>query len=326
MDKKHEPNIHLVDSVDFKGYKVRAVYCTVHTRPLTETFHEFIIGLLCTGFGDRFNDEQIKLPEDKQHVLMKWHREFVKLIRANAKPENKIEGTDHWETRPNGYVQALLSFAYDYYIAKCLNQVSESLMKRLKNYDQFQGARYELGVIATVARAGFDIALLDDKEKTEKHCEFIGTHKSTGIQVAFEAKSRHRKGVLHQPGDFDLDSDYKADIVNLIFKACKQKTKDLPFVIFVDLNLPFKAKDKWFQDVIERFNKLDGPTNEKPDKFNYVFLTNFSYFYDGEFDTNPKGEFNTIISLKPETKLTTDKVLKDITESLHRYSHVPMEV
>jgi len=326
MNKRHEPNINLVDSIDFKGHRMRAVFTTIYARPIKETFHEFIIGLLYTDFGEKFNEEQIKLTEEKQHVLLKWNREYIKLIRANAKPENKVEGTKRWGATPNGYVQALLSFAYDYYIAKCLNQVSESLIKRLRNYDQFQGARYELGVIATVARAGFDISLLDSKEKDKKHCEFIGTHKSTGIKVAFEAKSRHRKGVLHQTGAFNIDSDYKADIENLIFKACRQKIEDLPFIIFVDLNLPFKAEDKWFLDIIERFKRLEEPTNKKRDKFNQIFLTNFSYFYDGELETNPKGEFNTIISKIPETKLDTETIIKDITNSLGRYSNVPAEV
>ena len=77
---------------------------------------------------------------------------------------------------------------------------------------------------------------------------------------------------------------------------------------------------------IKRFKNKEGPTDDNPDKFNYIILTNFSYFYDGQFKTNPKGEYNYIASLKPEVKLMDTKIIEALDESLARYSSVPMEV
>ena len=251
MTKIKEPHINLVNSSEFQNHKIRAVYNTIYPRPPSETFHEFIILLLNTSFGGEWHDYQNKQPNKDQHVLNIWNREFKDFIIANGSPENKTsDGT--WELRPNGYVQALLSLAYDFYIVKCLNHVSDTLLKRLRNYDQFQGARYELGVMAIVARAGFSIDPLDNKEKGKKHCEFIAINKYSNLKIAFEAKSRHRKGAIHEDGSFNMESDYKADVENLIYKACNQKPADLPFIIFVDLNLPLSGKNQWLQDIIKR--------------------------------------------------------------------------
>jgi hypothetical protein len=60
-------------------------------------------------------------------------------------------------------------------------------VQRLRSYEAFQGARYEIAVAATFVRCGFDIEWVEEKAK--KHCEFNATHKGTGENIAVETKS-----------------------------------------------------------------------------------------------------------------------------------------
>ena len=77
----------------------------------------------------------------------------------------------------------------------------DSLIKRLKDFHKFQGARYEILVAAVFTRAGFDIEWIDDTKASGKHPEFIATHKRTGRKIAVEAKSRRRPGIQEKlPG------------------------------------------------------------------------------------------------------------------------------
>src|SRR5205807_69563 len=100
----------------------------------------------------------------------------------------------------------------------------------------FQGARHEIAVAAIFARADFEITLLDEAIKKEKHCEFIAKHKRTGTEVYVEAKSRRRKGVLNEPGVFD-DSNIRGDVFGLYQSALTQGPGNKPFFVFIDANL-----------------------------------------------------------------------------------------
>jgi hypothetical protein len=69
----------------------------------------------------------------------------------------------------------------------------------LKDINQFQGARYEIYVTASFVRAGFEVELENETERTTSHCEFTATHR-TGAKYSVEAKSRHRQGILGREG------------------------------------------------------------------------------------------------------------------------------
>ncbi len=55
-------------------------------------------------------------------------------------------------------MRALLSLDYDFYsLQHCGAEVLSKLLNRLRNEQQFQGARYEIAVAALSCRAGFEI-------------------------------------------------------------------------------------------------------------------------------------------------------------------------
>jgi hypothetical protein len=112
---------------------------------------------------------------------------------------------------------------------------------------EFQGARYEILVASLFARCGFQIGFIGDPSK--RNAEFIaskGTEK-----IAVEAKSRHRAGVLHERGEFADQAP--AEIKRLYESALGQNPNTVPFVIFIDVNLPLtpevRVEDKeWIKE------------------------------------------------------------------------------
>jgi hypothetical protein len=69
-----------------------------------------------------------------------------------------------------GPVTAYLCFSYDLYWLQLVHGLPKSLIKRLCSKEHFQGARYEIAIAATCARAGFQIELLDE---SMKECEAL---------------------------------------------------------------------------------------------------------------------------------------------------------
>ena len=201
----------------------------------------------------------------------------------------------------------------------------------MRNRNEFQGARYEIATAAIIARAGFGIKFLDDTLKKERHCEFIATHKYTGIEIGVEAKSRHRKGVIHQEGEFNYNARMKGDVNKIYNKARTQKPENLPYAIFIDVNLPPTPniswdKKPWVSDIMRMQDRHGTPTVEKPDPYNLLAITNFSYYYAGNEGITPSGEYLLVISKYSEVNLSNPQILYAIAESIQRYSYIPTEV
>ncbi len=128
--------------------------------------------------------------------------------------------------------------AYDCYCLQSVNRLPEHLLVRLKNYEQFQGVRYELAVAAIIARAGFEISFLEDQAKCARHCEFIAKHKLTEQEIGVEAKSKHRVGILNHQREAVANGEGRLGVKNLFRKARSQKPDGVPYLIFFDVNLP----------------------------------------------------------------------------------------
>ena len=303
----------------------------MHYRPLTETFHEFILSIFKSTFGKDWHKEQMSLIPEERHVVIQWVDSYGDWKRANQTDNNKQEDSEVWGALPTGEVQALFSLAYDTYCLQIVNRLPDFLIKRIRDRQQFQGARYEIAVAAIIARAGFEITFLDNVVKSKKHCEFIAKQKVTGIEIGVEAKSRHRKGVLHEKGKFDYDTDVKGDVWSLFKKARSQKPGNMPYIIFIDVNLPSSPdvpmdRIPWIPDIKTMLDNYGIPSTDNPDPFNALFLTNLSSYYGGNEGIASRGEFFVVAPQFPEVPLSKPQVLNDIWESLGRYSYIPQEV
>ena len=129
----------------------------------------------------------------------------------------------------------LVNFHYDLYIVDDNSLLDDPLLGRLKLRDQFQGALHELFVEATCLGAGFTIIREDEREGTRRHVGFVALHKATGQHVLVEAKSRHRAGVISQPGTRDTSPDFR---FRRLINDAVTKDPTHPLAIFIDTNLP----------------------------------------------------------------------------------------
>lgn len=311
---------HFIDEI-FQGTRVRAVGNTIYRRTLDETFHIFLFRRLSEILGQEWFESEQKKPRKNQHPIVLWFDETNKIIESTHNPRlgKKVISVEF-----TGNMKALLSIAYDFYsLQHCSANVLPKLLNRLKNINQFQGARYEIAVGGLVVRSGFDIKWVNDEDK---HCEFIGIHKVTGDKVAFEAKSHHRDGVLGRPGSFDIEAA-KLKIFDHLREALEQSPKDIPLVLFDDLNLPITPEDKvaeakWFNEIDAQLKRANFYENYKKTQYGALLITNFSYHFHSKLP-NKKSEvvayFHTggKFSLKPET------VLQYLKLASEQYGFVP---
>lgn len=329
--QRPEPHLDFVESLVVKDYRLRIIWSRIYRRPAEETFHEFIMLILQLTFSDAWYKHQISLPNNERHIIVRWLSSYEQWSRAMFTDENKC-GENKWRAIPSGEVLALHQLAYDIYCLQTIRKLPRALIERLRNAREFQGARYEVAVAAIIARAGFEIDFLDKKEKGRKHCEFLAKHKRTGEMIGIEAKSRRRKGILNEDGSFDSEGRVSGEVSNLLSDAIKQSPKNLPYLIFIDLNIPPTPdipidQKHWIGDIKLTLNKVSGTSSkEYPDVFNALFLTNFSYYYAGNTGEAPPGESLFVVPRFAKTPIHSVKVLEDIAISVDRYSVIPEEV
>ena len=227
---------------------------------------------------------------------------------------------------------ALLALGYDFYCLQSRNKLPEFLVARLRDGKQFQSARYEVAVAAIMARAGFEIEILDDKNMEEKHCEFIATHKASGFELGVEAKSRVRPGVLLERGEFAHDEDVSG-LVRLLRKASKQAVSGLPLLIFLDVNLPLTPEVElgskpWVKDAMAAADNLDrrspDPTSGKA-KYSLLVFTNFGFHFGAVGGVVAPVELGMVRPPPPRHEIP-DAVFNEILLSARGYGRVPEEV
>lgn len=315
--------INYVTPVNFKGKKVWGLGSRVYyDRPANETFHEFITHILKMTLGKDWWENQ--LVAEKKHFIMDCFIHSNEWIKNNAvKTENGL-----WSVKPDGFGKSLLSLAFDICSLSHTLQLPDFLLDRLRNYNEYQGVRYEIAIAAIFARLGFNIRFLDDKEKiTIKHCEFIAKHKDTSSEIAVEVKSRHRQGVLHTDGIQNEKKNLKGDVQQLLNKALQQNPQDIPFMIFIDLNTPLTPKvdfteKQWVKDINKFMGRYAAPSLTNPDPFNAIFFTNYSFHYQTDMEATA-GEYLSIIPMIPKFNLTDNNLINMIMLALNNYGNVP---
>ncbi|UKS27289.1 SEC-C domain-containing protein [Paenibacillus sp. HWE-109] len=332
-----EPNLGIVPSLEFQGQRVRTIWSTLYFRPLRETFHEFLILMAYRNtYGKEFHENQVSIPSDKRHVTFKWWEAYCEWGFKNINNIVEIENGKVYYGTSTGEIQSLLQHAYDLFCLQIVNRLPEFFISKLRDVHEFQGVKYEVAVAAIMARAGFEIEFLDDNYKSEVHCEFIATHKESGQKIGVEAKSKRRKGVLHEEGEFNADADNRGNIQHLFRKARTQKPKDIPFLIFIDMNLPStnvnnnsfdgEPPDKTWEHDIDQIYANYKNQSTSPDPFNAVYFTNFAFYYQG----NNSLSFPWITYIKksesPEHEIRENSLLECIQSSIMRYSDIPQEI
>lgn len=290
----------------------------------TQTFHDFIFFILRQTLTEQWISDQRNLPENDRHFVIRCFDKYPEWVEKN-KP--KDEGSFVWGAMPDGWTKSLASLAFDIASLKHTRNLPEHMLNRLKTKDGYQGVRYEIAIAAIFARLNCDIKFLDEQEKTTKHCEFIATHRDTGTEIAVEAKSRHREGVIHQPIQSDQVAVLKSGVERLFNRALTQNPGDKPFMIFIDLNYPptpeFKIEDKpWFKDVRALMDKRGIATPGNPDPFNAIAFTNYSYHYQTNQEAD-SGENLTVVAMYPKFSVLNQDFFSLLHTALDNYGKIP---
>lgn len=315
-----------VISTEFKGHKVVAVGSRLyHSLPANITFHEFLITFLKDIVGHSWGLAESNKPKEEQHIIVRWIKEMVELLGiSTTHVENQIR--DIKSAKVSGNVQALLSLAYDIYSIYHCTDLPEDLINRLKNNDQFQGAKYEIAVAGIFVRAGFNLKWY--LRSTSKQGEFVATHGDTGEKITVEAKSRHREGVLNRPGILKDFKEMRAQVGHLFNQALEKPDEGNPFMIFVDINLPLTdgpntLQKRWINDIKKMLDQHPKDTYENPDPFTALFITNFSWHYHGISTDVRRGETVTIIPLFPKIRTRDQNTITLLHKATEQYGVVP---
>jgi hypothetical protein len=243
-------------SAVIKGYRVVVVGKKIYHSPQWHTFEQFLLEYVKMTFGYEWGEAEGKKPISEQHPVYIWYRKFREgILAANPGQRNGVI----YEIPATGYMAALLRFAYDLYIVENNLHLPRRLLQRLKNKDQFQGARYELFIVASLLKAGFKIEFENERDGSSTHCELTATDKR-GNRYSVEAKSRHRPGVLGFPGEREDPDEIRIGIERLLYDALMKKA-DHERLIFLDVNVPggkpFSNASHWLRKTVESLKNYE---------------------------------------------------------------------
>lgn len=305
------------------------------------TFHELILRNLSLTLGKEWWSVEEKKSAAERHYVMQCFDELKGLFK-DLPERYDLEATQHDEhlnsMRATGNTQVLLSLAFDVYLLTHKGYLPDEWLRRLKDRNEYQGVRYEIGVASMFVRMGCELSFYNPNEKTNdgrrpKRAEFIAEHRESGNRVAVEAKSRRHDGVIHQGGTQNLEKAAHGNINHLYKQALAKETDGLPLFIFIDVNAPIKEDEKadeskWFSDIRRSFESKPEPTPENPDKHTALFVTNYSSHYQGK-NVAHSGQFLFIGSLYPLVPLSDGvqgMFMQKLIQAVTGYGYVPSDM
>lgn len=259
--------------------KFRAVGKNLYRRPLKESFYDFQLNHLLWLLGeDWFNAEMAK-PLAERHIILRWRDKRNQQLRKYQDP-NDPEALVRAPL--TGEMRALHVLADDVYQLAHALEPPRQIVARLRDLRQFQGARYEILAASLFARCGFEVTFIEDS--TKRNPEFIA--EKQGERIAVEAKSRHRAGALNERGAFRENA--RAEIRRLYESAAGQNPGNLPFLIFIDVNLPLTPEvppleKDWVKEAMQVFEHrhMEGLQNYDT----ALILTNFGWHFERDEGT-----------------------------------------
>lgn len=245
------------------GQRRVAVGSLVYSSERWKTFHDFLrfylYELLLKG---KWVETERKKPKTERHLLLNWVDEVDAYLKTGLTKPDGVGGLPM-----TALPAAVLGLAYNLYLISHNNgRVHRVLIQRLKQPGQFLGAYYEAFVTGAMIRAGFDIALENEKDGTTKHCEFTATYRATGQQYSVEAKMRHSQATPIR-------------VTGLLAKALEKPALH-PRIVFIEINAAHDstgaAAKTVVQEVAAQVMGLEAgfTTEGQPAPPTYLFLTN----------------------------------------------------
>jgi hypothetical protein len=309
-----KPIIHMC----LGGYSVVAVGRRLYYSRKWKFFTDFLMDFPKFVLRPEWGNREISKPPDQRHPLIQWYQDMCE-FQAKQRP---VEGGGYGAV-PTGPMLAYLAFAYDLYLLAHHRALPSRLVKRLRNAETFQGARHEVLAAATCIVAGFEVEWEDERMAPAKIPEFFASSRKTGERIAVEAKSRHRPGVLGQPGP--VEETPALGVAHLLRNAF-QKVGHAPLVVFLDLNLPVPGRpfvnEAWFKDVVAEVER-EGKTADGEDRFNMLVFVNCPYHYGRPDEPAPARLFFSVFSPRPLYPTNDPNVLTAIHQAVQALGRFP---
>jgi hypothetical protein len=317
-------------AMDFHGYKFVAIGGKLLYRPSEQCrfFTDVLIAYVPQMFGREWFEAEIAKPMERRHPVMQWRIKGMNYM--NVQPRQP-DGS--YAAVPTGPLLAYLTFAYDLYVVEHNARLDDRLVERLKQMDQFQGARHELFAQATCLRAGFKIENEDETDRSSRHAEFTATHLATGEKISVEAKSKHRPGVLGRPGIPEVVGKVNLKFGRLLRDAIK-KNPPHPLVVFLDMNMSFESANRFLAwlppgrphpyitktlDVIRR-------EHNGRDPISLLMMTSHPGHHTKDDEIPRQGHMMGQISLLPARPANNLEALKAIVNATNLYGQIPQEL
>lgn len=307
--------------IDHGKQRLVAVGNTLTWQPIDhwKTFIDFLLYDIVRVLGKDWIVSEHKKSLQERHEILKWYDAFFKQPKIVYEKEGLVEAI------PTGLGTAYIRLAYDLYVLGHHIKLQQSVVKRLKDRDNFQGARHELFAAATFIRAGYNLEHEDESDRSKGHAEFVAVYEKTGLRIAVEAKSRHLSGVLGFQGVVPRNQTPKVDIRGLLNKANK-KPVNCPYVIFIDMNMPPSERPldqrEWIQTV-EREMLRRASRKSSLDPFTMIVFTNFPFHYGKPDEPVPTWEIFVHQSSRPKHPFPHLDVVKGIQKALEQHDNIP---
>ncbi len=233
-------------SAEYMGYRIVASGKKILWGKKWKVFPDFLNQHLSDLLGAQWGAKQVALPLSQQHPVVQWRTIFATIQQSQARDK------DGFFNATSGAATAWFRLAYDLYLVEHNSELQKKLLRRIRDVNGFQGARFEAAVAAMMLAAGYDLEYANETGPG-KHPEFFATNRHTGPRLAVEAKSRHRPGILGYPGQRAAVDPTSFDIDRLLRDALAKDTTD-PLLIFIELNTPRLATSVTGQEFHEELN------------------------------------------------------------------------
>jgi len=306
-------------STEFEGQRLVAVKNRLLHSKSWLTFQDFLIDYIGAALGQVWGKEELRKPLDARHPIVTWYVKMCDYRKTLIKGANKV-----YTAPMTGAIAAFLHLAYDLYALDHNAELQQKLIARLRNREQFSGARYEVFVAAKFVRAGFDIAFENENDRNTRHCEFVATYRATGKRFSVEAKRREGRRLR----------------IGSLFNDALSKHADHERVIFIDMNMSDESKDSSLPRFVtvarQRIRTFEGqPLNGLMRPASYVFLTNEPWDLDldgsapravclGEGFQIPDFKFDAVSDLRHIIQARESHIeMHNLLKSIHDHSEIP---
>ncbi len=167
----------------------------------------------------------------------------------------------------------------------------------------------------------------NEKDSSKKHVEFYLHDKSSNLKISVEAKSKHRIGILGQPGNKISDDKIKVGKLTQLINNAISKNDVNPLIIFLDFNLPVEYADyiiggKSFKKIFQIFEGVN-KTEDGKGFFNLVVLTNHPHHYGRDDEPVPEKIHSLMYSLNPKHIINDKDLFNKLVYATLQFGTIP---